>query len=69
MKYMKALFIAITFVAAVYFAGIISSGDKAVQLATVILFGFALVWYGVRAICCACTRTDKSSCKKLRSDN
>jgi len=66
---MKALFIAIAFVAVVYLAGVISDGNSAVQLATVLLCGFLLVWYVLRAICCACSQTDKSSCSKQRSDD
>jgi membrane protein implicated in regulation of membrane protease activity len=65
---MKALFIAMAFVAVVYVAGLISDGNTAVQLATLLLSGFVLVWYVFRAICCACSQSDKPSCSKPRAD-
>ena len=64
MHSMKILIMTILFMAVIYFAETISSGNSAVQLAAVILCGLVLVWYALRAICCACSQGDKSSCSK-----
>jgi len=65
---MRAIVIALVFVAVFKLSGFISNGNATVQTAAVILCGLVVVWYGMRAICCACNQKDKPSCSKDRSD-
>ena len=67
--HMKVVILAMAFVAVIYLAGMVSTGNAAVQLATVILCGLVLLWYALRTICCACSQTDKLSRCNLHSDN
>ena len=66
---MKAIVIALVFIAVFKLSGIISNGNATVQTAAVILCGLVIVWYGMKAICCACNQKDNSICSKRDTDD
>jgi len=66
---MRAIVIALVFIAVFKLSGFISNGNATVQTAAVILCGLVIVWYGMKAICCACNQKGKSGCGKGRSDD
>jgi hypothetical protein len=57
---MKAIIIAMVFMAVIRLSGIISRGDADVQTAAVILSGLVIIWYATKVICLACKERDKS---------
>ena len=61
---MKAIIVALVFVAVFKLSGIISNGNATVQTAAIILCGLVVVWYGMRAVCCACSQKDGTPCGK-----
>ena len=61
---MKAIIVALVFVAVFKLAGIISNDNATVQTAAIILCGLVIVWYGMRAVCCACSQKDETRCGK-----
>ena len=65
---MKAIIVALVFIAIFKLSGIVSNGNATVQTAAVILCGLVIVWYGMKAICCACNQKDNSNCSKGDTD-
>ncbi len=65
---MRALLIALVFVAVFYITGMFSDGHSSVQVAAIVLCGLVFIWYALRAICCACGKNDNPGCDKPRSD-
>ena len=64
---MKMIIIALAFIAVFYLSGVISNGNSAAQLGAVISGGLVIVWYALRAVCCACSQGDKSGCGKRQT--
>jgi len=58
----KATLIALAFIVVFYLSGTISNGNAAVQFTAVIIFGLVVIWYAMKAICCACGQTTRTKC-------
>jgi hypothetical protein len=64
----KMILIALAFIAVFYLSGAITNGNAAMQFAAVIIFGLVVIWYAMRAICCACSQGYKSKCAQRGQD-
>ena len=64
---MKALILTMAFMAVLYFTGVIPNENVTVQIAAIIICALVLIWYALRAICCACGQGNKSGCSKRQT--
>lgn len=59
MRDMKALIVAMVFMAVISLSGTVSKENVDAQTAAVILSGLVMIWYAVKVICYACKSSDK----------
>ena len=60
-RVMKAIIIAMVFMAVIYLSRTVSNGDADMQTTALILSGLVLIWYTAKIIYCAHKNRDKST--------